>query len=130
MSGENVWQQKICMFVWLACLGVIQLYSSVFWKTLLFLICSCISDKCITAVPTKPLCGKALVWFKSNKCVWGTLDLKGTLSRMCRITVEIRCVIMIGLPFPGDKGLNGCLASFFLDSKRNSLTFWEIVSAQ
>lgn len=37
MSGENVWQQTICMFVWLACLGVIQLYSSVFWKTLLFL---------------------------------------------------------------------------------------------
>lgn len=95
-----------------------------------FLICSCISDKRITAVPTKPLCGKALVWFKSNECVLGTLDLKGTLSRMCRITVEIRCVIMIGLPFPGDKGLNGCLASFFLDSKRNSLTFWEIVSAQ
>lgn len=75
-------------------------------------------------------CGKALVWIKSNECVLGTLDLKGTLSRMCRITVEIRCVIMIGLPFPGDKGLNGCLSSFFLDSKRNSLTFWEIVSAQ
>lgn len=130
MSGENVWQQKICMFVWLACLGVIQLYSSVFWKTLLFLSVLASVTNALLQSQQNRFCGKALVWIKSNECVLGTLDLKGTLSRMCRITVEIRCVIMIGLPFPGDKGLNGCRSSFFLDSKRNSLTFWEIVSAQ
>lgn len=40
-----------------------------------------------------------------------TLGSRSLSTPLCRITVEIRCAIVIALPFPGDKGVNGCLCS-------------------
>lgn len=45
-------------------------------------------------------------------CPLGSRSLS---TPLCSITVEIRFVIMIALPFPGDKGVNGCLCSIQRD---------------
>lgn len=56
------------------------------------------------------LCGKVQFGLKAVT-VLCTLGSRSLSTPLCRITVEIRCAIVIALPFPGDKGVNGCLYS-------------------
>lgn len=54
------------------------------------------------------LCGKVLIWIKGGECV-GNIDSRSPSSPLSRAVVEITRVIMLAPPFPGDKGVNGCL---------------------
>lgn len=68
----------------------------------------CLSQTEAPALQQNCLCGKVLIWIKGGECV-GNIDSRSPSSPPSRAVVEITCVITVAPPFPGDKGVNGCL---------------------
>lgn len=116
LMEEMVWGR------FLLCIAGSETYSkycAVLWEKFLLLSSLLHCDQC-NALQQNCLCGKVLIWIKGGERVV-RIGSRSLSTPQCRITIEIRCVIMIALPFPDDKGVNGCLCSIQRDYSSTAL---------